>query len=127
LSRIDAWDWSRWLFSWILEVYEKDGVRKTDERIGIAVLRFSMNRFWRIWKMMDYWVFYIFGDKNTLPAPLKRGVRRARNKCWFNFKTIDVSSLNFNCQNTNSSQSNQWIPLETLQFNDSRNKYTYRF
>jgi hypothetical protein len=28
LLRIDAWDWSRWLFSWILEVYEKDGVKE---------------------------------------------------------------------------------------------------
>jgi very-short-patch-repair endonuclease len=41
LSRIDAWDWSRWLFSWILEVYEKDGVKeKRMNELGIAVLRF---------------------------------------------------------------------------------------
>jgi ABC-type uncharacterized transport system permease subunit len=36
---IDAWDWSRWLFSWILEVYEKDRVKeKRMNELGITVL-----------------------------------------------------------------------------------------
>jgi hypothetical protein len=38
LLRIDAWDWSRWLFSWIFEVYEKDRVKENRmNELGITV------------------------------------------------------------------------------------------
>jgi hypothetical protein len=71
LSRIDAWDWSRWLFSWIFEVYEKDGGRKT-ERIGIAVLRFSDEQ---VLKDMENVILlsFIFGSMKTHPQPSQEG------------------------------------------------------
>jgi hypothetical protein len=71
LSRIDAWDWSRWLFSWIFEVYEKDGVKET-ERIGIAVLRFSDEQ---VLKDMENVILlsFIFGSMKTPPSPSQEG------------------------------------------------------
>jgi hypothetical protein len=55
-----------------LEVYEKDGVRKTDERIGIAVLRFSDEQ---ILKDMenDGLLSFIYLEIKTHSQPLSRG------------------------------------------------------
>jgi hypothetical protein len=85
----------RWLFSWILEVYEKGWEGKPYERIGIAVLRFSDEQ---ILKDMEMWygLFYLY--ENT-PAPLKRELEVKK----FNFQNYWYEDdLSFNCQNTNS-------------------------
>jgi hypothetical protein len=36
-----CWDWSRWLFSWVLEVYNKTLLKKNEWWSQCAVLHFS--------------------------------------------------------------------------------------
>jgi hypothetical protein len=69
-----------------LEVYE-DGVRKTDEQLGIAVLRFSDEQILKDMENVIRAMSFIFGSMKTHTlAPLKRGVRSIRKKSWFNFQ-----------------------------------------
>jgi hypothetical protein len=46
----DARDWSRWLFSWVLEVYKDTIKEKTNDGLELHSLRFD-NKFFEIWKM----------------------------------------------------------------------------
>jgi hypothetical protein len=38
-------------YSCILEVYNKDTIKETNDELGITVLRFSDEQFYEIWKM----------------------------------------------------------------------------
>jgi very-short-patch-repair endonuclease len=57
---------------------------KSDERIGIAVLRFSDEQILK--DMENVMLSFIFGSMKHTSAPLKRGVRSIRKKSWFNFQ-----------------------------------------
>jgi hypothetical protein len=46
--------------------------KETDERIGIAVLRFSDEQVWRIWRMWCGLLSFIFEYENT-PQPSQEG------------------------------------------------------
>jgi hypothetical protein len=80
LLRIDAWDWSRWLFSWIFEVYEKDGVKENRmNELGLLFWDLAMNRFKGYGKCMQS----LFNGGMLTPA-LPGG------SCLEIFKTIDI-------------------------------------
>jgi hypothetical protein len=86
LLRIDAWDWSRWLFSWILEVYEKDGVKENRMNELGLLWDSAMNRFLKDMENVIRTIeFYIWRVK-THPSPSQEGVRSIRKKSWFNFQ-----------------------------------------
>jgi very-short-patch-repair endonuclease len=54
------------------EVYEKDGVRKIDERIGIAVLRFSDEQILKDMENVIRAIEFYIGEYENTPGPLKR-------------------------------------------------------
>jgi hypothetical protein len=62
-------------------------LKKMNE-LGITILRFSDELVLKDMENVMRAVEFIFVSMKNTPQPLKRGVRRARKTCCFNFKTV---------------------------------------
>jgi hypothetical protein len=61
-------------------------VKNRNERIGIAVLRFSDEQILKDMENVIRTIEFYIWEMKTHPSPSQEGVRSIRKKSWFNFQ-----------------------------------------